>query len=120
MCFPQDRRLTPCRACAEAGPLIHDPLPCRPRLDSAPMRYAMIMAGGAGTRLWPMSRKDRPKQLLRFITRPGDTQARSLLELANRRLKGLIDQERRYICTAEGYRAAIRDQLPDFADAQIL
>lgn len=31
----------------------------------------MIMAGGAGTRLWPMSRKDRPKQLIRFIQRDG-------------------------------------------------
>ena len=34
------------------------------------MRYAMIMAGGAGTRLWPMSRKGLPKQLIPFI-RPG-------------------------------------------------
>ena len=31
------------------------------------MRYAMIMAGGAGTRLWPMSRAGTPKQLLPFI-----------------------------------------------------
>ncbi len=84
------------------------------------MRYSMIMAGGAGTRLWPMSRKDRPKQLLRFISRPGDNSARSLLELADRRLEGLIDPARRYICTAEGYRAAIRDQLPAYTDPQIL
>ncbi|MED5506941.1 MAG: sugar phosphate nucleotidyltransferase, partial [Planctomycetota bacterium] len=28
------------------------------------MRYAMIMAGGSGTRLWPFSRSERPKQLL--------------------------------------------------------
>jgi mannose-1-phosphate guanylyltransferase len=84
------------------------------------MRYAMIMAGGAGTRLWPMSRKDKPKQLLRFITRPGDDQSRSLLELAAMRLDGLIDAKRRFICTAEGYRASIREQLSAFADAQIL
>jgi mannose-1-phosphate guanylyltransferase len=84
------------------------------------MRYAMIMAGGAGTRLWPMSRKDRPKQLLQFITRPGDARPRSLLELADRRLDGLIDPQRRYICTAEAYRAAIREQLPAYSDAQIL
>jgi mannose-1-phosphate guanylyltransferase len=84
------------------------------------MRYAMIMAGGAGTRLWPMSRKGQPKQLLRFITRPGSERPRSLLELADRRLDGLIPPERRYICTAEAYRSAIREQLQDYGDAQIL
>jgi mannose-1-phosphate guanylyltransferase len=67
-----------------------------------------------------MSRKDRPKQLLKFITRPGDDKARSLLELADRRLEGLIQPKNRYICTAEAYRAAIREQLPAYSDAQIL
>jgi len=84
------------------------------------MRYAMIMAGGAGTRLWPLSRKDKPKQLLRFISRPGDTQPHSLLELAAKRLDGLIRPDQRYICTAEVYRDDIRSQLPDFRDSQIL
>jgi len=84
------------------------------------MRYAMIMAGGAGTRLWPMSRKERPKQLLDFIEREGDTRRRSLLEIAASRLDGLIDPANRYICTAEAYRASIRAQMPEFADAQIL
>lgn len=84
------------------------------------MRYAMIMAGGAGTRLWPMSRKDQPKQLIRFITREGDSRPHSLLELADRRLKGLIEPSRRYICTAEAYRDAIRTQLPSYKDEQVL
>ncbi len=84
------------------------------------MRYAMIMAGGAGTRLWPMSRKDRPKQLIQFIQRPGDTKPRSLLELADRRLDGLVKPSHRYICTAEAYRGAIRGQLREYEDAQIL
>ena len=84
------------------------------------MRYAMIMAGGAGTRLWPLSRRDKPKQLLRFITRPGDDRERSLLELASHRLDGLIDPERRYVCTAEAYREPIRELLPEMKDAQIL
>ncbi|MEY3231821.1 MAG: hypothetical protein RL689_1910 [Planctomycetota bacterium] len=84
------------------------------------MRYAMIMAGGAGTRLWPLSRRDRPKQLLQFITRPGDDRERSLLELASQRLDGLIDPDRRYVCTAESYRQPIRELLPEMKDAQIL
>lgn len=83
------------------------------------MRYAMIMAGGAGTRLWPMSRKDKPKQLLRFIQREGE-KTRALLELADKRLDGLIDQKRRYICTAEQYRDAVADLLPKYDDDQIL
>lgn len=84
------------------------------------MRYAVIMAGGAGTRLWPMSRMNRPKQLLRFIDRPGGSGPMSLLELAARRLDGLIDPKRRFICTGESYRAQIREALPDFSDERIL
>jgi mannose-1-phosphate guanylyltransferase len=85
------------------------------------MRYAMIMAGGAGTRLWPMSRKDMPKQLLRFIQRGGESHApRALLELADTRLEGLIDQKRRYICTAEHYRGAVRELLSQYTDDHVL
>lgn len=82
------------------------------------MRYAMIMAGGAGTRLWPMSRMDRPKQLVPFIRRGG--RLVSLLELAAERLEGLVPAERRYICTNEQYRSAIRSSLPRFTDDLIL
>lgn len=82
----------------------------------------MIMAGGAGTRLWPMSRKHTPKQLIRFIQQgTGESAAqRSLLELAAARLQGLVPPERRFVCTAEAYRAVIRRDLPVFADQQIL
>ncbi len=84
------------------------------------MRYAMIMAGGAGTRLWPMSRNNKPKQLLKFIEQPGDAGPRSLLDIAAQRLEGLIPAAQRFICTAEGYRAPIREALPEFDDAHIL
>ncbi len=72
------------------------------------------MAGGAGTRLWPMSRLKRPKQLLPFIG------GRSLLELAAGRLEGVVERSRRLVCTAEAFRGAVRAALPGFGDAQIL
>lgn len=84
------------------------------------MRHAMIMAGGAGTRLWPMSRQQTPKQLIKFIqSRPGQT-PRSLLELAAARLEGLVDASNRFICTSESYRAVIRRDLPAIEHQQIL
>ena len=78
------------------------------------MRYAMIMAGGSGTRLWPMSRTKQPKQLLPLLG------GRSLLEIAAERVDGIIPPERRLICTGEAFRTAIRQALPAFTDAQIL
>ena len=78
------------------------------------MRYATVMAGGSGTRLWPMSRAGQPKQLIPFI------QGRSLLEIAVNRLEGLVDSERRFVCTGEKHRAQIHDGLPSLADDQIL
>ncbi len=79
----------------------------------------MIMAGGSGTRLWPLSRRERPKQLLPLIA-DGTGRRRSLLECAAQRIDGLVAPERRLICTAERFRALIRDRLPAFGDEQIL
>jgi len=82
-------------------------------------RYAMIMAGGAGTRLWPLSRAGRPKQLVEFIGRPGQP-PRSLLQLAAARLDGVVPPERRVICTGQRHREAVREALPAFTDDRIL
>lgn len=65
------------------------------------MEYGVIVAGGAGTRLWPLSRRDRPKQLLTV----GD--GRSLLQLAHERLAGVVDPQRIFVCALEAHRAAI-------------
>jgi mannose-1-phosphate guanylyltransferase len=78
------------------------------------MRYATVMAGGSGTRLWPMSRAGLPKQLIPFI------RGRSLLEIAVDRLAGLVAPERQFICTGEKHRGQIHAGLPGFADDQIL
>lgn len=77
-------------------------------------RYALIMAGGSGTRLWPMSRQDRPKQLLPLF------QGRSLLELAAARVAPLVSPNHLLICTAERFRAQVKAVLPDLADDCIL
>ncbi len=84
------------------------------------MRHAMIMAGGTGTRLWPMSRKALPKQLIPFVFPEGSKTPCSLLELAAARLEGLVPPQRRTICTGERYRAVIEQALPDFAGDRIL
>ncbi len=83
------------------------------------MRYAMIMAGGSGTRLWPMSRDGQPKQLIRFIHRE-DGSVVSLLQIAAERMAGLAPAERAYICTGERYRGQVLDGIPGMADGRIL
>jgi mannose-1-phosphate guanylyltransferase len=65
------------------------------------MRYAVIIAGGSGTRLWPMSRGNRPKQLLPLIG------GRSLLELAFERLETVVAPSSRLVCAAERDRGRI-------------
>ena len=59
------------------------------------------MAGGSGVRLWPMSRRGLPKQLIPFIG------GRSLLEIAADRLEGLAPEANRYICAGEAHREAV-------------
>lgn len=78
------------------------------------MRYAMIMAGGSGTRLWPMSRRDRPKQLLPLV------HGRSLLELAWQRLDNLVEPANRLICTGEQFRENVRAVISQAGEDQIL
>ncbi|HRU07267.1 MAG TPA: mannose-1-phosphate guanylyltransferase [Candidatus Brocadiia bacterium] len=67
------------------------------------MRFAVIMAGGAGERFWPLSRQDRPKQLLRLAD-PNQT----LLEQAVRRVAPLIPAERVFVVTGRALREPIR------------
>ncbi len=78
------------------------------------MRYALIIAGGSGTRLWPMSRGTLPKQLIPFI------QGKSLLEIAYERLEGLVPADRRLICAGEKHARVILDSIPGLTPEQFL
>jgi mannose-1-phosphate guanylyltransferase len=78
------------------------------------MRYGLIMAGGSGTRLWPLSRKDKPKQLLPLI------HGRSLLQLSYDRLRGLLPAEQIYVCTKADYGPSVLANLPELPAANLL
>ncbi|MEM1178094.1 MAG: sugar phosphate nucleotidyltransferase [Acidobacteriota bacterium] len=75
---------------------------------------ALILAGGSGTRFWPLSRRRRPKQLL------GLDAGTSLLRSTVDRLAPLIQPEDVWICTTELLADAIRAELPEVPDRQVL
>src|ERR1051325_3278392 len=67
--------------------------------------YALILAGGSGERFWPLSRRARPKQLLRLVSK------RALLEETVARLEGLVAPERILILTNTEQEAAVQKLL---------
>src|SRR5690349_24502205 len=76
------------------------------------MRHAVIMAGGSGTRLWPLSRGGRPKQLLDVVAAP-DGGVHSLLAEAFLRLRAVLPPENVWVCTAARYGEQVRAALPE-------
>jgi mannose-1-phosphate guanylyltransferase len=83
---------------------------------STPKVYAVIMAGGFGTRFWPASRADRPKQLLALGGNPDE----SLLAATVRRLEPLIVPENVFIATGARLRDGTARELPRVPRSQIL
>ena len=68
--------------------------------------YAVIMAGGGGTRLWPLSRQSRPKQMLKL------GQERSLFQVAVDRLQAIFPPERILVVTVEDQAPGLQEQCP--------
>ena len=76
--------------------------------------YAVIMAGGGGTRLWPLSRKAHPKQMLRLIDE------RSLFQTAVQRLDGVFPPERILIVTVADQAVQLQEQSPEIPPENFL
>jgi len=75
---------------------------------------ALIMAGGSGTRFWPASRRNLPKQFLRIS---GD---KSMIQLTFERLLPLIPPERIYVVTAANQADLVREHLPQMPAENII
>jgi mannose-1-phosphate guanylyltransferase len=78
------------------------------------MNYAVIMAGGSGTRFWPLSRKALPKQFLSLF---GGT---SLIRQTYERIKPLFPDERIYVVTNSSYVDQVHQHLPELPTANII
>ena len=77
--------------------------------------YCVIMAGGVGSRFWPYSREEKPKQFLDFFGT-----GRSLLQMTVDRFRPIVPIENMLIVTNVAYKAIILEQIPDMQEAQIL
>jgi len=75
---------------------------------------ALVLAGGSGTRFWPVSRRQRPKQLLSLDG------GRSLLQATVDRLQPLVEPSSVWVCTTETLTRQVQEQLPLVPEDQIL
>jgi len=75
---------------------------------------ALILAGGSGTRFWPLSRRSRPKQFLELEA------GRSLIQATLGRLGPLMAPSSVWVCTTEALAPLVREQLPEVPAEQIL
>ena len=77
--------------------------------------YCVIMAGGVGSRFWPFSRENKPKQFLDFFGT-----GRSLLQMTVDRFRPIVPVENMFIVTNISYKQTILEQIPDLHESQIL
>jgi mannose-1-phosphate guanylyltransferase len=80
-----------------------------------PNYYVAIMAGGVGSRFWPGSREERPKQFLDILG-----VGKSLLQLTFERFLPIVPASHIFIVTHEKYRDLVKTHLPEITDNQIL
>lgn len=78
------------------------------------MLCALIMAGGRGTRFWPLSTEEKPKQFLNLLG--NDT----MLQMTVNRIKPIIPIERIFVCTIKRYENIVKEQLPELSHKNII
>ena len=78
------------------------------------MLCALIMAGGKGTRFWPLSTEEKPKQFLNLI---GEE---TMIQMTVNRIKPIIPIERIFVCTGEMYVDLVKEQLPELPERNII
>lgn len=78
------------------------------------MLCALIMAGGKGTRFWPLSTEEKPKQFLNLIGNE------TMIQMTVNRIKSIIPIERMFICTGERYVRLVKEQLPELPERNII
>ena len=79
------------------------------------MNHLVIMAGGIGSRFWPMSTEENPKQFIDVLG-----VGRTLLQLTYDRFKGVCDAENVWVVTSAQYVEKVQEQLPDIPKGNIL
>lgn len=77
--------------------------------------YCIIMAGGVGSRFWPISRESRPKQFLDIFGT-----GKTFLQQTYERFAEIVPPENILVVTNEQYRPLVREQLPALSDNQVL
>ena len=77
--------------------------------------YCVIMAGGIGSRFWPYSRKNKPKQFLDFFG-----MGRTLLQQTFDRYSKIVPEENIFVATNSQYEELVKEQLPQLSEQQIL
>ncbi|GAB2777963.1 mannose-1-phosphate guanylyltransferase [Salinimicrobium soli] len=77
--------------------------------------FAVLMAGGVGSRFWPVSTAQKPKQF-RDLLGTGET----LIQTTFKRLSTLVPEENIYILTNQGYNGLVKEQLPQVHQEQIV
>ncbi len=78
-------------------------------------RHLVIMAGGIGSRFWPMSRPEQPKQFIDVLG-----VGKTLIQLTVERFGGMITPERIWVVTSANYKELVREQLPQIPEENIL